>query len=118
MQEVRAQLDDESWPHGLRFTSHLDGEVLGLDEEGIAATTIPFGLDLGAQPLGTVDGATVLSVFRRLLCLTQLAVDLGAHSPLRGDGQRIQSSQQRNGLARLRLGCRLNFARTPASLWL
>ncbi len=54
MQEVRAQLDDESRPHRLRLTSDLDGEVLGLDEEGIASSTIPFGLDLGAQPLGAV----------------------------------------------------------------
>src|SRR5690348_3320448 len=39
MKEVRAQLDDESGPHRLRFSSNLDGEVLRLDQVGIAAPT-------------------------------------------------------------------------------
>ena len=55
MEEVRAELDDEPWPHGLRLTCDLDGEVLGLDEEGIAPSSIALGLDLGAEPLRAMD---------------------------------------------------------------
>src|SRR5262245_49429643 len=109
MQEMRPELDHESRPHGLRLTSHLDGEVLRLDEVGIAAATIPFGFDLGAEPLGTVHRANVLSVFRRLFCLTELAVHFSANSSLRGDGERIHPSQERYRLSCLRLGQRFGF---------
>ena len=85
---------------------------------GIATTAIAFGFDLGAQPLGAVDRAAVLGMLRRLLCLAKLAIDLGAHSPLRRDRERIQSSQQCNRLARLRLGFCLAFTWTSTSLWL
>jgi hypothetical protein len=44
MEKMGAQLDDESRPHGLRLTCHLDGEVLGLDEEEIPPPLSPLGL--------------------------------------------------------------------------
>src|SRR5690348_3322941 len=118
MEEVRAQFDDESGPHGLRLTGNFDREVFGLDQERVAATPIPLGFDLGAQPLWAVRPAAVLGVFRRLFCLTELGIDLGAHSSLRGDGERIQPSQERYRLSCLRLGQRFGFGWTPSFLWL
>src|SRR5262249_56731975 len=109
--------DDQPRPRGLRFTGDLDGEVLGLDEERVATTAIPFGLDLRAQPVGTMDRAAVLSVFRRLLCLTHLAIDLGAHSALRGYGKSIHSRQHSDGLPCLRLSCHFSFGWTSTPLW-
>jgi hypothetical protein len=116
MQEVGAELDDQAGPHRLRLPCPLDGEVLGLDEEGIPATTVSFGLDLGAEPLRAVYGTAMLSVFRRLLCLTEFGVHLAAHPPLRRDGQRIQPSQERHCLSCLRLGCCFGFAWSPTLL--
>ena len=72
MEKMGAQLDDEPWPHRLRLPGDLDGEVLGFNQERVATTAIPFGFDLCAQPLRTMDRVTVLSVFRCLFRLSEL----------------------------------------------
>jgi hypothetical protein len=48
--------------------------------------------------------------------LMQLAIDLGAHSAVRGDGQRIQPCKERNGLASLCVGVCLSFGWTATPL--
>jgi hypothetical protein len=55
MKEMRAQLNHESRPHGLRFPSDLNGEVLRRDEVGIATAAIALRLVLCARPLGAVN---------------------------------------------------------------
>src|SRR5262249_47651681 len=116
MQKVRAEFDVETRPHGLRLTSHLDSEVLGLDEEGIAAAPITLGLDLRAQPFRAMDRAGLLGDLRRLFRFTELAVHLSAHTALRGEVAGVQTGEEHNSLSSQRFGRRLSFRWTTAPL--
>jgi hypothetical protein len=96
MKDVRVQFDIDTRPIDNMLAQELDGEVLGLKQEGVA-TPRSLGGDAGAEPLWAVHFARAHFQLGDLLFLSQPRTHLVADSRLTREVESVYPCQQHAG---------------------